>query len=421
MKNVLIISHNAISKTSNNGKTIRSLFSHYDRSKLSQLYFHGYEQPDLTFIKDYFRITDRDIIRTLFMKKHITMDNSQYQAKNLEKRIIFKSKYYSLFLILRDYLWALNSNFYKYLINWVKEQNPQIVFFVAGNSGFSHRISCKLALHMQIPLVVFFTDDYLLHPQANSIFDKFHRKRMHKFYDKTVNSAKLCFGIGDMLCKEYSNYYNKKFYPIMNSVKIKDRSPLEFNERVTISYFGGLHLDRWRQIISFAKILKEIKLVINKTIHLNVYSKEIPKENIMQEFNKWEINFKGFVNGNDMELCMYNSTFLLHVESDNHYYRSLTKLSISTKIPEYLISNRPIIAFGPTEVASIQFLSLNNIGFVISSDQYCKDTVSKLIEIFSNKDNYQKMANNAYSFARENFDNKKISSKFIQLLNSIKG
>ena len=64
---------------------------------------------------------------------------------------------------------------------------------------------------------------------------------------------------------------------------------------------------------------------------------------------------------------MFDADAFLHIESDDESYCSLTKLSVSTKIPEYLISSRLVIGYGPVYLASMKLLKDNNIGIVISN------------------------------------------------------
>ena len=63
---------------------------------------------------------------------------------------------------------------------------------------------------------------------------------------------------------------------------------------------------------------------------------------------------------------------LVHVESFDNKSRQLTKLSISTKIPEYLATGKPIIAIGPREVASLEYLKDCSLWITNKNDIYNK-------------------------------------------------
>jgi len=414
MKKILIISHNAISKTSNNGKTIRSLFEYYDKNDISQLYFHGSEEPDYDFISEFYHLSLIRHLKTLFKLKF--KKNTNHFS---ESRVNVPKSFYSFSIILRDLLWDIIQWDTKSLRIWLKNFDPKIIFFVGGNSTFSHKIALNISRRLGIPLAVFFTDDYIIYPLSRNIIDKLHKRRLKKYYSKTIKHSKLHFGIGEMMCDEYSKYYKQTFFPIMNSIEIRETTTKNLDRNIVISYFGGLHLNRDNQIIKFAEICNNIFKDSNYKITFKVYSGEVPSNFISEKFDKHNIKFMGFVNENIIQECISEATFLFHVESDEMYYRHLTRLSISTKIPEYLISMRPIIAFGPIEVASMQLLQNNGLGIVISSEENIEVIEKKLISAFSDPIDYEKLAKKSYRFAKSYFNKEENSSLFLKKLNSL--
>jgi glycosyltransferase involved in cell wall biosynthesis len=56
---------------------------------------------------------------------------------------------------------------------------------------------------------------------------------------------------------------------------------------------------------------------------------------------------------------------LVHVESFGAAAREYTRLSISTKIPQYMASGRAILAYGPSEVASCAYITETGAGLVV--------------------------------------------------------
>jgi glycosyltransferase involved in cell wall biosynthesis len=56
---------------------------------------------------------------------------------------------------------------------------------------------------------------------------------------------------------------------------------------------------------------------------------------------------------------------LLHVEAFDDTVRAYTRLSLSTKIPQYMSSGRPILAYGPGELASCRYIADCDCGRVV--------------------------------------------------------
>lgn len=266
---------------------------------------------------------------------------------------------------------------------------------------------------LNIPMIAFFTDDYLIYPRYKSLFAKLQQIRMKYFYRKIVDYASICYAIGESMAKEYGDYFHKPFLHIMNATEIYPYvAPIVVNKRPTISYFGGLHLNRWEMIVRLSNIVNQ-----DATIH--VYSFADLSEDIIREFEKSKVIYHTGLKGYELRNAMLNSDILLHVESDDSIQRRFTRLAISTKIPEYLISGRLVLGFGPAEVASMRFLSDNNIGFVVSSDEPDVEVRNRLKEILPNYEYLNDVVKYGYDFAAKNFNKSALALEFKSRLESI--
>ena len=69
----------------------------------------------------------------------------------------------------------------------------------------------------------------------------------------------------------------------------------------------------------------------------------------------------------------------MHVESFDEKSKNSTRYSLSTKIPEYLNSGVCIFAYGPDDIASIEYLKENSVAFVCSNKTDLRLTLKKLL------------------------------------------
>lgn len=422
---ILVISHNAFSKHSNNGKTLESIFYNFNKASISQLFFSYNKNLDFEYCSNYFQLTDWDVLKnTLFFtnkngKKCINkyLETNNKKGKKRSANIFLKTFKIPLF---RDLLWRLNGWKTNKLYNWIELYSPNLIFYVGGNFGFSHKIALHLSKKYKIPLVVYFTDDYLLHPIYKNIFEKIQHKRMYSFYKKTVQHASLCFGIGDLMCKEYTAYFGKSFYPLINIVKLNKLSFKSKTESsIKICYFGGLHLFRWKMISRLGKILNQTSLSLGIDIILQVYTTSEYTYKIKKSFEESSVYYMGAVYGREFQKKLEEADILLHVESDDKYYRSLTKLSVSTKIPEYLSTGKCIIAFGPSEVASIKLLKDHSIGYTLDSSEKDKIIISQLSTLLTDCQKQKEIGMRGYIYANKVFNADNIRNSFENLLNQI--
>ena len=65
---VLVISHNVFSPSTAMGRTLKEFFVGWDNQCIAQLYFHS-EVPTDIVCENYFRITDVDVVKSIFSRK----------------------------------------------------------------------------------------------------------------------------------------------------------------------------------------------------------------------------------------------------------------------------------------------------------------------------------------------------------------
>lgn len=412
---VLVISHNPFSKTQNNGKTLEAIFNNYSKDCISQLFFSNL-CPDVDYCKNYFRITDQDVICNSvfkYKKKRFTKDFEATEGIQVNQNKLYSrlKRKIQQFPFVRDLIWTIGNWQYNDLICWIESNHPDYIFFAAGPYNFSHRIARFISDKFHIPLVVYFTDDYYINPINRNWFDRFEKIRMARFYNKTIQKASLYYAIGNKMAKVYGLHFNKEFHYIMNMVSLKEKLDMKPHKGIIISYFGGLHSNRWKQIVRLGNILKKININKEFPIQLYVYSQSLSEE-IANSFKISNVEYKGFVSSECIIPELSKSDILLHVESDDAYYKSLTKLSVSTKLPEYLSTGRCVLGFGPKEVASMELLSENRIGFVIPSSMNDNDVKNQLEILIQNEYLRCSISDTAYDFALTNFDPIKIRQKF---------
>jgi len=59
---------------------------------------------------------------------------------------------------------------------------------------------------------------------------------------------------------------------------------------------------------------------------------------------------------------------LVHVESFFEEDSARTRLSISTKIPQYMASGKAILAYGPSDLTSLRYINRNRAGVVFTDE-----------------------------------------------------
>ena len=409
---VLIISNNSFSNVFNNGKTLEALFSSFPKENIAQLYLHEGSEPDFSFCENYWKISEIDLIKSLrYGRERIGLKVERQQLTDTTN----DTKQYPAFLKLikdktgnrfRDLLWCVLTWESPALRNWIKAFNPHVLFFVGSSAEFSSKIALRLSSEYSLPLAVYYTDDYLFSQPNKTYFEKKEFRRVEKLYKQVINSSKAQFAIGKMMAEEYGEYFKKSFVPVMNAVQIIMYEPLQQKDKLDIIYFGGLHLNRWRMLVRLSSLLP-------MNCALKVYtSLENVTDDVQSSFEAAQITYVGSLSGAALREAMIKADVLLHVESDDIQNRRFTRLAVSTKIPEYLSTGRPVLGFGPSEVASMRILSDNQIGIVVGSDE-CDDAITnRLSHFLEDFQSRKELGKRGFEYAKMHFDKSVVSNKF---------
>ncbi len=421
-KKVLIIAANPFSDINNNGKTLKSLFSEFDKSSLCELYFRPQDNAigDGEYADSYYAVSVNDIIKSI-VKFSRVCGSQQFFSKPDQNYTLTPSKSQQYFekrsirniKFLRRFLWKTRKWDTKELHEWLEKCAPDVIFSLVGGIGPLFTLSEEISNWLNIPLAVFFTDDYLIHTEDNGVYSYNNHEKNVQIYRRFIGKASRCYCIGEQMCEEYGQFFNTKFYPIMNSVDVIPYSPKEtMSVPIVISYFGGLSLGRWEMISRLSDVVREDAVIKVFTAH------EITDE-IRLAFDKPNIQLCGKVLGDKLQREREQSDFLLHVENDKKQYSEKTALSISTKIPESLMQSRLLLAYGPSAVASMQLIQKHELGLFISSEQPVEAQRDLFFQFIKNHNKAREVVKNAYDYACTHFNKQVVSEKLKQELTEL--
>jgi len=418
--NVLIISHNVLSKRFNNGKTIYSLFKNWPEKSLAQIYFRN-EEPDFLSKIKYFRILDRDVLNSIFRSEkyygdEIESQNSSYLINKIRFSFLFQLLKSPFFYLIRDFIWLCKESSNNKLDKWLTDYSPDIVFFVTSNNTFSYDFALSIIAKFKLPLILYFTDDYL---NSKFTFDPFFHIRLLRIRNRfqlAMKSASHSFVIGEAMESEYRKRYGVDFQPIMQIVEFP-KLPIptdRIKEEIWIVYLGNLSLKRWQSLTEISTIIETISKN-GCEVKFSIFSLEVPSKKIIKALNKPPgVIFEGSVTEDQKHEVLLKADIVIHTESFDKNSIFQSKLSVSTKISEYLCFGKCILAYGPKEVASIQYLEKYKAAVICNSKEELREKLESLIFNYKLRIDYM---NSALSLAKNKHvspDMNKIMRKCIE-------
>ena len=70
---------------------------------------------------------------------------------------------------------------------------------------------------------------------------------------------------------------------------------------------------------------------------------------------------------------------LVHAETDSLMYDTFAKYSLTTKLPEYLVSNRPFLYWGPDTLFLTEFLVNHDLCYFVKAETEIADVIKTML------------------------------------------
>lgn len=402
-KKLLIISHNCLSKTGSNGRTLLNYLSGWPKEKIAQLYLHA-EQPDFDACEEYFCITDSSVLKSIlkrkpagYIVKDAIIDGTEKQNGTSLKSISKNSFIY----LAREFAWRSRFWNRNNLDTWVESVQPEVILVQAGDAGFLFEIALNISQRFLAPIVVYNTEgyyfkkeSYLLENKFSQLFFRSLNRVFKKSYEKLVKAAKVQIYNCDLLCNDYEKVFQGKKYVIMNTSEFTQED-ISGTKKEQIIYAGNLGLLRHRSLIEFANALQKI----SPKMFIDVYGKA-PDEKVQVEMeNCVGIHLHGFIPYEELKKKLRESKYLLHIESFDPFYKEDLKYAFSTKIADSLAAGACLFVYAPDNMAVIQYLKGKEAAVLITDRA---DLESEISRVFANTEVSKTYAYNGRMLAEKN-------------------
>lgn len=390
--------------------TLKNLFTGWEKDKIAFLCFASSSQKNQS---DYLKFS---ISKLLFGNFAVSTDSdslinkvraSRSMVIGVQGAIKDRSIKTSIFNLVHTIVSAHRAIIpYKYtadLETFLEEYKPDIIYSLLGDIR-TMQMANKISTKFDIPIIPHFMDDWQNTMYSGNSFLIIPRLILLLNLRKIMGRSTIGLTISQKMADEYSEKFKKNFITLMNCVNETTKAPdfkhISYHNAVNFCYSGGLHLDRSKSLLSICLALQ--KLNTNKNFTLSIYSKEMDWLKCGQEFDDFDfVKYMGFIKSEEILEKLIKQDILIHVESFDPKIVKYTRLSISTKIPEYLSMAKPIIAIGPPNIASIEYLASNQCALIFSENN-TKNIESKLKTVLNDDNILKSMCENAYILFKNN-------------------
>lgn len=410
---VLIISSTTWNDSNSFGNTFSNLFSKMNDVEIYNIACrHG--EAHNSVVKQSVQMTDRSVLKSIYNLKFDSCRIIENQTQNsdfsneISERARKNRRTSSL--IIRDIIWKIgrwkNS---KTLNAFLDAVNLDVIYLPIYASPYMCDVQRYIVDKLNVPVVAHISDDiYSMNP-GDSRLARLYRKYLRKKIRALLSRCSYIEVFAETMKEEYEKIFGKPCYVIGKGINVSDLSPIRYEKKeddVSFVYTGNIGDDRYRSLYYIGKALDECRG--DKSVSLNIYSATPLSDEMQRLFDSSpSIKFHGAVSRSEVEEIQRNADYLVHVEGFSEEAIFATKMSFSTKIIDYLVSGKPMLAVGPYEVNSIKVLKDEGVAVVATTEEEIKSVVSGILNCTVDLDS---LAQNVEKYLVEKRDIKKIQA-----------
>lgn len=354
----------------------------------------------------------RKMFLNVELNSNLTNKSSQIELNRFSTKNYFQSLFQYLGL---DHL-LFRQVISKDLRQWINTHNPDY-FYAVLSTRHSILFTEKLLDEFNKPIIIHIMDDWPSTIGSDCVFKKYWNKKINLELKKLLSNVYKRVAISELMALEFESRFGGKWDYFHNPIHLPNWLPYQRkiissnSGMIKIAYFGRIGRANDKAFLTFVDAIKELIEVHLVSVQINIYSNNLlPNAYLGLDF----IKVHGFINHTEIpkEIARYDYLILPLSFNDNDI--AFSRLSIPTKLSEYLISGVPVILFAPKETAAYKFVVETNSAFVIDTP-VTTDVAVRLRQFFSDENKQYEISKNARMVANQNFSSEIIDYKFSSL------
>jgi glycosyltransferase involved in cell wall biosynthesis len=294
---------------------------------------------------------------------------------------------------------------------WINSYKPDVMYTFLNHY---EQFQLVLDLHKKhgIPYVVHPMDDHIKLMPPKSLLFYYWKYKMNSKFEILIKNASVRLSICDYMSHIYKRKYKFDFHGYHNPIDADNwlqfsKTNWKINGAFKILYAGRYGFDNAELLHSLAQIVEEL----NKegfNIKLDLRFGILSDKSLSEAFLKYEHSeIKDYVPHNEIKTVLPKYDLLFLPLGFDKKTRKIYSVSMSTKIPEYMISGTPIIVNAPENTAYFQYAQQDKWGYLLPTDNPI-DLKNSLLKLIKNEQLRETLGKKAKIVAKNNHDAKKV-------------
>lgn len=424
---ILVISNTPWSNDNSFGNSFSNIFEGIEDIEIADIACRP-GMPTSYLVKRYYQITEKSLIKNLTDKsfpsgREIEINRNECIDKSfsqdMKMRKFGSKKRWQILFWMRDLIWKFGRWKSQELIDFIDDFNPDVIFQPVYYSNFINDIVYFVKKSTNAPMLGYISDDcYTLKQFSLSPFywiDRLYKRRKVK---RTIEQCEGLYVISDIQKKEYEKLFTPLCKVLTKCADFSDERKPDFKEAenvLKILYAGNISKGRYKILAELTKAIEKHNSDTKK-FQLDIYTLTPLTDKQKKTLDTKSVNLHPPVSYAEIREIQKKSDILLHCEGFGLKDKLEVHQSFSTKIVDYLETNRCIFAIGDDYCASIQYFIDNECGAVATKKE---DIEKVLIELHENRDLLKKYAGKAWESGKRNHHKPVVQSMVKNDLNNI--
>lgn len=420
---ILIISSTTWDDSNSFGNTFSNLFEGMENVEIYNIACrHGISNN--TIVKKAVQLTDKAVLKSIYKHKFDPcwkIQNAKTpMEENQEISVKARRKRRTISFIIRDMIWKFGRwKKSKTLNDFLKEAQPDMVYLPIYASPYMCDLQRYIVKKLKVPVVGHISDDVYGYPPKSSLLAKWYRARLRKKLRKLIEHCSYLEVFAENMKNEYSKIFNKPCYLIGKGIQTEKIETLKVHipqgKPLRFVYTGNIGAERYKALADIGKAIEEAFKTGDAI--LDVYSATPLTKEMEKAFNQCDrLKFHGSIDRDSVMQVQNRADFLVHVEGFSQKAIFAAGMSFSTKILDYMMTAKPILAFGPQEVNSIQVLKENQIGLTAVSQEELKHLLGAIV---NNNVDYKKLTTKTKEYLSKNRNITKIQEEIFNRMKKL--
>lgn len=306
------------------------------------------------------------------------------------------------------------------LEQWIADFRPEVIYTILGSNGMMALIE-QIRTRFDLPVVVHIMDDWANAAHRKGLFAAIERPRMERLLAHIFKTASACLGISPAMCEAYAQRYGRPFLPFQyaldrarwGAIHKRDLHVAQPPELLYVgSIFRNAQLDSLIDVARAVAALNDEGFALRLRIATSA-ANGVRFGHLLTLHPSITVDTSGADDDAFFRGLAAADALLLPVNFDAASV-DFIRYSMPTKVPAYLNSGTPVLAYGAPETAQMQYAK--DSGWGLTVDERSADGLKSAIRrIFTDKNARQRLSDTARA-AAANHDARTVRAAFQELL-----